>query len=97
MALTSPARDGGENRYYGSFRDRSIETFEVPNVVVVAVHIYELVQISFLVEKVGLEARVTIYEVRKNLAHGEAVPINRRLAIGTRPHNGWYFHFYCHT
>src|ERR671911_1768504 len=66
-----------------------LELVEVPDVVVVAVHVDELVDAARLVDQLVGQARVAGRQIREHVAHGGAGGGQRRGPVGMRPQERW--------
>src|SRR5262245_21931488 len=67
------ARDRGEDGDHVAVRHLGVELLEVPDVVVVAVHVDELVDAARLVDELVRESRIARAEVGEDVAHRGAV------------------------
>src|SRR5581483_4941467 len=72
-APTSAAGDGRKDRDDVAVRDLGVERVEVPDVIVVAVDVDELVQLAVAVEQVGFEPGEPRDQVAKDLTDRAAV------------------------
>src|SRR5215470_4559952 len=71
--LALSAGDRGEDGDHVAVRHLGVELFEVPDVVVVAIHVHELVDAARLVDELVRQARIAGGEVGEDIAHGGAV------------------------
>src|SRR5438093_249556 len=69
----SPSRDGREDGDRVAVGDLGVELVEVPDVVVVAVHVDELVETTRLVGELAGQAGMTGHEVGEHLPHRAAL------------------------
>src|SRR5436305_10101719 len=82
-ARLSPG-DGGEDGDDVAVGHLGVELVEVPDVVVVAVHVDELVDAPRLVDELIGETRVAGSQIREDVAHGGAGGGHRRRPVGVR-------------
>src|SRR6266508_1625971 len=86
-ARLSPG-DGGEDGDDVAVGHLGLELVEVPDVVVVAVHVDELVDAARLVDQLVGKTRVASSQIGEHVAHGGAGGGHRRGPVGMRPQEG---------
>src|SRR5439155_12399887 len=79
---------GGDDGYHVVLGDGCVEPAGVPDVVVVAVHVDELVQIAGLGDELALEARVAGHQTVEQLTHGRPLGGDRRGPADVRAQDG---------
>src|SRR5947209_10681354 len=84
----SAAGDRGEDRHLVALLDGRVELPEVPDVLVVQVHVHELVHATVGRLQVGGGARELTHDVVDDLADGGALGLDLRLPAGVAAHDG---------
>src|SRR5205823_10044625 len=79
------AGDRGEDGDDVAVGHLGVELVEVPDIVVVAVHVAELVDAARLVDQLVCQTRVAGGEIGEHIAHGGAGGGHRRRPAGVRP------------